>query len=1127
MSRTLHRLALPLGVLAGLVAAAPAAAAPNGIVISEFRAGGPSGGNDEFIELTNTTASAVSIGGWKIQGCASGSGAAGDRATIAANTSLPAGAKFLFVNNAASGYSGSVAGDATYNTGISATGASGIRLINGSGVVQDGVGTTAAASVCKEGAGLASSFANASGPAGENNAYRRVSGGTQDTDSNSADFTGPGASGPESCGCSGVGSPTVATISEVQGPGFVSPIAGQTVTIEAVVTGIDNEKGASIGGVNTVTTFRSDRGLYVQEEPADQDVSADTSEGIFVGFVDDPLAYPVGTRVRVTGQVAEQFGFTQISESVGLEPTNLGAATPAQTPVATTISTSLAEAQTVAPTATDCGFPSAACTGGRRSYYETLEGMLVTLPQAVANSGGTNKFGELFLTPGTTQDRVLRTDDTSGPGGSADAQIRALVAVDADGGSADPANPIISDLDSTTLTEADLFDSVTGVSGPLGFSFSNYKVIVQPGAEPTVTGGPTTYPFDLPGVDTTGVRVASFNVENYFPVGGGLDGRTVSAAEYADKREDLAVAIEDRLELPDVVAVQEVVDLTILQDLAAQLPGYTAYLEEGNDNRGIDVGFLVRDTLEVTGVTQVGKTASNPTASTCSDISGRLFDRPPLRIDVVGKRTRFSVFSNHFSSKAAPDACREAQAGYLRDRVKELEDAGREVIVAGDINAFEDEGALATFQDGTTTLTNLWSQAPADNRYSFQFSGRLQTLDHILVTDGLEARVADMRYAHFDNDYFDRRSATDGQNASDHDPPIVTLTPACTITGTASSETLTGTPGDDVICGGDGNDFIQGLGGDDVLLGEEGNDTLLGGSGNNTLEGAGGNDVLAAGGGDDLISGGAGTDRLTYSDRPATSPVTVALRHHTGPAFDGALGGLSYTTQNGNKALGEDDWVFEDVEDLRGSSGADDLTGSDGPNVITGLEGSDVIRGLGGADVVRAASGLDEIYGGEGADIIQDGEGADRTYGEGGDDLLYGDPGADLLRGGPGIDQAEYGGRTVALNITLDAGTNDDGAAGEGDDIQTVERVQTGSGSDTIVGNADDNWLRGNGGEDTIDGRLGSDQLFGSTGNDRLIGDDSDDPTGPKADRLDCGGGADVHVSDLLDTRSSCESAGV
>ena len=47
----------------------------------------------------------------------------------------------------------------------------------------------------------------------------------------------------------------------------------------------------------------------------------------------------------------------------------------------------------------------------------------------------------------------------------------------------------------------------------------------------------------------------------------------------------------------------------------------------------------------------------------------------------------------------------------------------------------------------------------------------------MLVTDGLVDRVTDFRYAHFDNDYY-QRDAADGHHLSDHDPPVVDARPA-------------------------------------------------------------------------------------------------------------------------------------------------------------------------------------------------------------------------------------------------------------------------------------------------------------------------------------------------------------
>lgn len=745
MSRTLRRggMAVIAAAIPLLVAPSFAAAAP--VVISEFRTQGPQGGNDEFVEIHNTTASPVDIAGWKLAGCASSSGNPSTRATVPSGTSLPAGGRFLFVNTASSGYSGSVAGDATYTTGIANSGNSGLRIENASGTVIDTVGN--GTSPCREGTGLSfSAFGNV------NQSFERLGANAdQDTDDNAADFAIRGVADPQNCGsaCAAppppcAAPPAVTPINAIQGTGASSPCVGLDVRIEGVVTGIDDEVGRSTAG----QIFRDDRGIFVQQETPDGDPA--TSEGIFVGYVDDPEAL-LGKRVRVEGRVREKFGFTQIDETIGQEPTVLGDGT---IPAPVTLDPVAAAGQTVA-------------TDGTRPYYERFEGMRVHLAQGTANSGGTNKFGELFLTPGPLRDRVFRTEVQPD-----------LIGTDADAGAGNPANPARPAAPSTTVVNANLFTRVNDLVGPLAFSFSTYKVMVQESALPSIGGSPIRFPapaLELNGKIKDRVRIASFNVENFFPEGGDLDGGQVSQEEYEDKRDAIVAAVRNRLLLPDVVAVQEVVDKAILDDVAARL-GYTAYLEEGNDNRGIDVGFLIAPTLRVEGVTQLGKNATESIAGTnCSDIAGNLFDRPPLEIALKTGPFRLRVITAHFSSKSAPDSCRDAQAAFVRDRVADLEAQGRDAVVAGDLNAFEDETPLQVLEGPETTLDNLWDEVPEERRYSFAFQGKLQTLDHILITDGLQSRLDDIDYAHFNNDYYDRGRPGDSHKVSDHDPPVVSL----------------------------------------------------------------------------------------------------------------------------------------------------------------------------------------------------------------------------------------------------------------------------------------------------------------------------------------------------------------
>jgi len=164
------------------------------IAISEFRVRGPNGGNDEFIELYNLSTSPVNIGGWKINGSNS-SGTTGTRATINPGIILNSGCHYLLTNSSPTGgpYSGAVAGDQSYGTGITDDG--GIALLTSSDVIVDQVGMSSG-SVYKEGTNLPNL-----GPTNQNRGYERKPGGASgsgiDTDNNAADFQSINPSDPQ------------------------------------------------------------------------------------------------------------------------------------------------------------------------------------------------------------------------------------------------------------------------------------------------------------------------------------------------------------------------------------------------------------------------------------------------------------------------------------------------------------------------------------------------------------------------------------------------------------------------------------------------------------------------------------------------------------------------------------------------------------------------------------------------------------------------------------------------------------------------------------------------------------------------------------------------------------------
>lgn len=168
-----------------------ALASASGVVISEFRFRGPTGGNDEFVELLNTSSTAVAIGGWKLKGCVSSSGNIDTtvRTTVPAGVVLQPGEHYLFTNS--QGYSGSVAGNRTYATGF-ADGA-GVRLDTAADAAVDGVGGSGTGGTqCREGVGIAG-MPTANG----DQSYERKLAGTVDTDNNMDDFVGPKPGNPE------------------------------------------------------------------------------------------------------------------------------------------------------------------------------------------------------------------------------------------------------------------------------------------------------------------------------------------------------------------------------------------------------------------------------------------------------------------------------------------------------------------------------------------------------------------------------------------------------------------------------------------------------------------------------------------------------------------------------------------------------------------------------------------------------------------------------------------------------------------------------------------------------------------------------------------------------------------
>lgn len=143
-----------------------------------------------------------------------------------------------------------------------------------------------------------------------------------------------------------------------------------------------------------------------------------------------------------------------------------------------------------------------------------------------------------------------------------------------------------------------------------------------------------------------------------------------------------------------------------------------------------------------------------------------------------------------------------------------------------------------------------------------------------------------------------------------------------------------------------------------TILGGAGNDDLTGGPQKDSLDGQNNDDTLDGAGGGDVIKGGIGEDAVDYSSRTANLKITV-------------------NNLLGDGQTGENDNVFNTVENVLCGSGNDRVSGSAFNNRLMGGDGNDVLAGGDGADLLEGGEGADTLNGGNGNDLLAGGISAD------------------------------------------------------------------------------------------------------------------------------------------------------
>ncbi len=368
----LAALATVATVVSGGALLAPASANPGGtgLVISEVYGAGGNGGavyNADFVELYNPTNAAISVVGDYIH-YRSAAGSSGGT-PFALGGSVPAHGHYL-IQMGAAGANGTAlptpdAGPAGFSMG--AGGGQVFLLSQSSPITTNGDMKGVAGVVDMVGQNTASSYETqaAGSVASTTNSLDRGTTGA-DTDNNSSDFS-LAAPSPENSNPVVV-PPTEHTIAEIQGTGDTSPLVGDPVITQGVVTA-----AYPVGGFFGYVLQTDGTGSGDDQTPG-------ASDAIFVHQPSGAVTVQVGDYVQVTGDVSEFNGLTELSVDAG-DVQDLG------TPPLGGVS------------ARSMAYPTTAA--GREAHESEL--IAPTDQFTVTDNFDTNQFGEIGLATGDHQ----------------------------------------------------------------------------------------------------------------------------------------------------------------------------------------------------------------------------------------------------------------------------------------------------------------------------------------------------------------------------------------------------------------------------------------------------------------------------------------------------------------------------------------------------------------------------------------------------------------------------------------------------------------------------------------------------------------------------------------------------
>lgn len=504
-------------------------------------------------------------------------------------------------------------------------------------------------------------------------------------------------------------------VSLIQGAGEASPMAGERVSVQGIITVDLRHQGGF-------------EGFYLQQARTEQDNDDTTSEGLFIHT--RASAGEPGDRVHVSGEVREYYGLTSLTGVPGVSIC-ASPGLPAPRPL---------KLGTLPP-----------------EGHESLEGMLVRTvkPLTITDTWNLARYGELVLAaslqwvptqimpPGQDAQRLQ------------DQQERERLILD-DGhrrtfprpvpyltnGEGPPGNPLR------------IGDQIAPMAGVLDYRFGQWRL--QPLSQPDIH---YTNPRQLPPEREAraSLRVVSLNLGNLFNgdgQGGGFP-TARGASSYQTYQQQLArLARQIRATNPDILAVSELEndgygEKSAPADLARALGEEWRFVRGGTDSHSDDIrnGLLYRQ----------NRVQPRGPATLITEGAFERWHRPALAqgFRPADGGEMLTVVSVHLKSKRCSDAppaqkdagdgqgcyaaAREAASRYLAQWRPPGTGDDALVLLAGDFNAYAMENAIQALPD--SGYTDLIAHFQDLEQQTFRYHGRQGTLDYHFANEPLRERV--------------------------------------------------------------------------------------------------------------------------------------------------------------------------------------------------------------------------------------------------------------------------------------------------------------------------------------------------------------------------------------------------